>query len=74
MINTLAYFNDEKLSKLFYDDNLQYIDFSGERETSLREKNNIFEIKIENHQMFLKFMYIFLKQAILYIVAQQSMD
>lgn len=38
IINTLAYSNDKKRSKPFDDDNLQYIDFSGERETALRGK------------------------------------
>lgn len=38
VINTLAYSNDKKRSKPFDDDNLQYIDFSGERETLLRGK------------------------------------
>lgn len=38
VINTLAYSNDKKRSKPFDNDDLQYIDFSGERETSLRGK------------------------------------
>ena len=38
IINTLAYTNIKKRSRPFDDDNLQYIDFSGERENTLRGK------------------------------------
>lgn len=38
IINTLAYTNNKNRSRPFDDDNLQYIDFSGERENALRGK------------------------------------
>lgn len=38
VINTLAYSKNKKRSKPYDNDDLQYIYFSGERETSLREK------------------------------------
>ena len=38
VINTLAYSNNKKRSNPFNDDNLQYIDFSSERENTLRGK------------------------------------
>lgn len=38
VINTLANSKNKKRSKPYDNDDLQYIDFSGERETSLREK------------------------------------
>ena len=38
IINTLAYSNNKKRNRPFDDDSLQYIDFSGERETTLRGK------------------------------------